>query len=370
MSNNQKLIEMLALAGVTVGGKNPWDVQILDNRLERRIFTGGSLAVGDSFVDKWWTANNLDQFIYTLANSELTNNVMGTGVWFSDLLSRVMNLQSVRRAFQIAKKHYDINDDVYRSMLDSSMAYTCGYWKDAENLEEAQRAKADLVCLKLGLGPGMRLLDIGCGWGGFAEYAAREYGVKVVGVTVSVEQAKVARERVQGLPVDIRVQDYRSILNEKFDRITTIGMIEHVGYKNYRTFFETVRRLLNSDGLFLLHTIGSPDSRTRGEPWVNEYIFRNGMLPSLQQLSGAAEKLCIIEDVHNFGADYDRTLMAWWNNFNDHWDEIRVRYDERFYRMWQYYLLSFAGMFRSRNLQLWQIVFSPSGVPGGYTSIR
>lgn len=254
-------------------------------------------------------------------------------------------------------------------MLDKQMSYSCGYWKDADNLDDAQVAKMDLICRKLHLKPGMKLLDIGCGWGSMVKFAAENYGVEVVGITISREQASYAQDSCNELPVDIRLEDYRS-LNEPFDRILSIGMFEHVGYKNYDTFMKICRRSLKDDGIMLLHTIGGNQTTTNGDPWILKYIFPNSMLPSCKQICKAVEERFVMEDWHNFGADYDRTLMAWVNNFDRHRSEIERDYSERFYRMWKYYLLSFAGAFRARKLQLWQIVLTPAGLPGGYSAPR
>jgi cyclopropane-fatty-acyl-phospholipid synthase len=254
-------------------------------------------------------------------------------------------------------------------MLDRRMNYSCAYWKNAETLDQAQENKLDLICRKLGLQPGMKVLDIGCGWGAFGKFAAEKYQVKVVGVTVSKEQVELGQKLSEGLPVEFRLTDYRS-LNEKFDRIVSVGMIEHVGYKNYSTFFETAHKCLSDDGLFLLHTIGSPVSVTSINAWTNKYIFPNAMLPSLAQLSSAAEKLFVVEDLHNFGKYYDDTLMAWYGNFKKNWGKIEKNYQPPFFRMWEYYLLSCAASFRARQSQLWQIVLSKNGVLGGYESVR
>lgn len=221
----------------------------------------------------------------------------------------------------------------------------------------------------MGFKPGMKVLDIGCGWGGFAKYAAEKYNVKALGITVSQEQVEFARASCQGLPVEIRLQDYRD-LKEKFDGIISIGMFEHVGVRNYTTHMKVVHRCLASDGLFLLHTIAGNSSVNTTDPWINKYIFPNSMLPSAKQITSAAEGLFVLEDSHSFGPHYDNTLMAWHSNFKKNWDKIKDAYDERFCRMWTYYLLSCAGTFRSRSNQLWQIVFSKDGVEGGYQSIR
>ena len=284
--------------------------------------------------------------------------------------ARLINLQSKRRAFIIGEKHYDLGNDLFQNMLDKRMNYSCAYWQNADNLDKAQENKLDLICRKIYLKPGMRVLDIGCGWSAFGKYAAEKYNVEVIGITVSKEQAELGRKLCRGLPVEIRLMDYRDV-NEKYDRIVSVGMIEHVGYKNYRTYFQIANKCLNDDGLFLLHTIGNSKSEKSIDLWTNKYIFPNGMLPSVAQLGIAIENLFIMEDWQNFGADYDLTLMAWYDNFEKNWGKIMNKYSERFFRMWKYFLLSAAGSFRSRcRNQLWQIVLSKNGIPGGYLSVR
>ena len=289
------------------------------------------------------------------------------------LKSKLFNLQSKARAFEVGEKHYDIGNDLYRAMLDKRMTYTCGYWKNAKTLDKAQEDKLDLVCKKINLKPGMKVLDIGCGWGSFAKFAAEKYKVKVVGITISKEQVKLGNEICKGLPVEIRFEDYRD-LNEKFDRIVSLGMFEHVGPKNYREYMEIVSRCLKDGGLFLLHTIGSAEIIKALNAWIIKYIFPNGVVPSMENIVKSIDRLFVMEDWHNFGAYYDKTLMAWYSNFVKGWPKLHKehseKYDDRFYRMWTYYLLSCAGGFRARKIQLWQIVLSKNGVPGGYKSFR
>jgi cyclopropane-fatty-acyl-phospholipid synthase len=253
--------------------------------------------------------------------------------------------------------------------LDARMIYTCAYWQNMTSLDAAQEAKLDLVARKLGLKAGMRVLDIGCGWGGAAQFMAECYGTSVTGVTVSRHQQQTAQRRCAGLPVEILLQDYRS-MNGSFDAIYSLGMFEHVGVRNYRTYLTKARELLRPDGLFLLHTIGSNRSSVATDPWIEKYIFPNGQLPSLAQIARAAEGLWVVEDFHSFGVDYDRTLMAWSANFERHWPEIAPRYGERFRRMWHFWLMASAANFRVRKIQLWQVVLSPKGVAGGYRSVR
>ncbi len=360
---------LLALADVEIGGSRPWDLQVHDERLFDRVMAHGSLGLGESYMDGWWDCERLDEFFYRVLRARLEDRIRPLADGLRALRARLINLQRSARAFQIGERHYDIGNDLYRCMLDKRMIYSCGYWKDATTLDEAQEAKLDLVCRKLGLRPGMRVLDIGCGWGGAAQFAAERYGVEVVGVTVSEEQVKLARGLCQGLSVEIWLQDYREVTGE-FDRVFSLGMFEHVGSKNYSTFMQVARRCLRDDGLFLLHTIGGNRSVSSTDPWMARYIFPNSMLPSAKQIAEAAEGVFVIEDWHSFGPDYDKTLMSWHRNFESGWESLRGRYDERFRRMWTYYLLSCAGSFRARKIQLWQIALSPGGLAGGYVAPR
>ncbi len=374
MSNTSKdfVAGLLAPADVRIGGDRDWDIRVHDERMYSSVLSGGSLALGESYMAGWWDCEALDQFFFRILGADLDKKVKGLKnvVWLG-LRALVTNMQGKRRAYNIGEKHYDIGNDLYQVMLDRRMNYSCAYWKNAADLDAAQEAKLELCCRKLGLEPGMSVLDIGCGWGAFAGYAAERYGAKVTGITVSKEQVALATKMCRGLPVEIKLQDYRS-LTGRFNRIISIGMIEHVGYKNYRTYMKIVDDCLADDGLFLLHTIGSSTSSRRGDPWMDKYIFPDGMLPSPAYLTKAAEGLFVLEDWHSFGPHYDRTLMAWTSNFVRNWEMLsrNGKYDERFYRMWTYYLLCCAGGFRSRKNQLWQIVLSKKGVPGGYESLR
>jgi cyclopropane-fatty-acyl-phospholipid synthase len=226
-----------------------------------------------------------------------------------------------------------------------------------------------LICRKVGLKRGDRILDIGCGWGGLLKHAAEEYGARGLGITVSKEQAQLAKQRLKQAKVDISYEDYRQLKGE-FDHVISVGMFEHVGPKNYRTYMKTAHKLVKDDGLFLLHTIGRNEPARASDRWIHKYIFPNGVLPAPRQIAKAIEGLFVMEDWHNFGAYYDKTLMAWFENFDKSWPKLRKSYDERFYRMWKYYLLSCAAAFRARKLQLWQVVLSKKGIPGGYQSVR
>jgi cyclopropane-fatty-acyl-phospholipid synthase len=366
----RRVKEILKGIDVEINGSRPWDLQVHDERLYARVLLRGSIGLGESYMEGWWDCQALDQFFTKLLSAQLDVKHKAPGQdlfhWLSNLF---FNKQSPSRAFVVGERHYDIGNDLYKAMLDKRLVYSCGYWKDVATLDEAQEAKLDLICRKLELKPGETVLDIGCGWGSFAKFAAEKYGAKVTGITVSKEQAALARELCADLPVEIVVQDYRK-LEGQYDHVVSIGMFEHVGHKNYRTYMEVAHRCLKDDGLMLLHTIGGNFSMIDVDPWINKYIFPNGILPSTKQIGAAVENLFVIEDWHNFGAYYDTTLMAWHANINRAWDTLAPSYSERFKRMWNYYLLSCAGSFRSRSNQLWQVVLSKDGVSGGYCSVR
>ena len=360
----RKMVEPL---DIRLDGDRPWDIRVHNPDFYKRVLCGGSLALGESYMDGWWDCEALDQFFERILAHRLDEKVKtspGISLW-TLLRTKIANPQCRSKAYEIGKKHYDIGNDLFTLMLDKWLNYSCGYWAKAKTLDEAQEAKMELICRKLGLRPGMKVLDIGCGWGGFDKYAAEKYGVSIHGITVSQEQVKFAAEFCEGLDVTIELKDYRD-LDGRYDRVVSVGMFEHVGYKNYRTYMEVVHRCLKEDGLFLLHTIGMNYSVTSNDPWLEKYIFPNSMIPSAKQITTAAERLFVLEDWHSFGQYYDNTLMAWYNNFTKNWDKLRAAYDDRFYRMWTYYLLSCAGGFRARRTQLWQIVFSKRGVKGGY----
>lgn len=365
----QKADELLALADVRINGSRPWDIQVRNDDFYPEVLCRASLGLGESYMDGWWDCPELDQFFFRVLRAGLESHVKKGAEYFCILRSVLFNLQKPSRAFQIGRHHYDIGNGPYRAMLDRRMIYSCGYWENATTLDEAQEAKLDMIFSKLDLSPGMKILDIGCGWGGAAQYAAERYGVKVVGITVSGEQAAYAKEACKSLPIRIRLQDYRD-LQGKFDRIFSIGMFEHVGYKNYGIYMQKVRECLADDGLFLLHTIGGNRSGYTIDPWIERYIFPNSMLPSAKQICAAIEEYFVLEDFHNIGGNYDPTFMHWYRNFAANWESLKNSYDERFHRMWTYYLLSCAGSFRARRNQVWQIVLSPKGVMGGYRPLR
>jgi len=361
---------LLDLAGIEINGARAWDIQVNDERFYRRVLSDAHLGLGEAYMDGWWDCERLDSLIHKVLRAGLEQKVKPLKLLLPVLSAKLVNLQKGRRAWQVGEHHYDLGNDMFRLMLDDRMVYSCAYWKNASNLEQAQEAKLDLVCRKIGLTRGMRVLDIGCGWGSFARFAAEKYGVEVVGVTVSREQIEFGQRMCAGLPVELRYQDYRD-LEGVFDRVVSIGMFEAVGVKNFKTFMKVVERCLEPEGLFLLHTIGTNTTDTAVDAWTDKYIFPNGVLPTPLQLTRAIEGRFHLEDWHNLNVNYAKTLLVWMERFDRNWKEIKaLGYDERFYRMWRFYLLSAAGSFTARRIHLWQVLLSKGGIENGYDAIR
>ena len=367
----RRVAELFAHADVIIGGTRPWDIRVHRDRFYRRLLAQGSLALGESYMDGDWDCDALDQFFDRVIANRLGATLgLTLPLAILILVSRLQNRQTLSRAKQAADVHYDLPVDIFEATFDRRLTGSCGYWANAATLDQAQEAKLDLVCRKIGLKPGDAVLDIGCGWGAFSGYAAQAYGVEAYGVTVSPVQVDYAKARYAGLPVHPLLQDYRQYAGPKVDHLVSMGMFEHVGSKNYRTYFECARRYMKDDGLFLLHTIWENERYPTIDAWQDKYIFPNGDLPSVGQVTSAVEGLFVVEDVHNFGVFYDRTLMAWYAKFQSNRSEMAARHGMRFCRMWDYYLLQSAGAFRCRHISVGQFVLSPHGVRGGYQSVR
>jgi len=380
----KKIKEMASQAGITVNGENPWDIKVIDKRVYKRIALDGALGLGESYMEGWWECDQLDELFNRLMKLYRSNDYASWKVRLDKFKRRLVNFQTIRGSKKVANLHYNLGNNFYKKMLGDAMAYSCGYWQDTEDLQESQNNKYELICKKLQLKKGEKVLEIGCGWGGLAKYMSEKYKCEVVGVNISKEQVKFGKKICENLPVEIILADYRHPKNYnpnniKFDKAVSVGMFEHVGPKNFRPYFRIIQNQIKDDGLFLLHTIGSNITGLSGNSWIHKYIFPEGVLPSCAQIADTSEGYFIIEDWHNFGPDYDKTLMAWYNNFDKYWNDeksnpeidlnLKGKSDQIFYKMWRYYLLQCAGLFRSRYCQLWQVVFSIR-LSGGYESIR
>jgi cyclopropane-fatty-acyl-phospholipid synthase len=368
---NDWAASLLAKAGVAVNGNNPWDIKVHNESLWERVATEGTLGLGEAYMDGWWDSDSLDQFFDRVLKADLAKEIRIRDLPLFDLVkAKILNPQTKSKSIEVAEVHYNIGNDFYEAMLDRNMQYTCAYYGNgAKSLLEAQEAKLHLICKKLQLKPGEKVLELGCGWGGFARFAAKNYGVSVEAYNISTEQIAYCKENSKGLSINFHLKDYREASDE-FDKVVSIGMCEHVGPKNYRTLFELAHKCLKKHGLFLLHTIGNSKSARSNDRWLAKYIFPGSVLPSPEQLGSAMNELFVLEDWHNLGVDYDTTLMAWLENFRASWSNFKEKYGDRFYRMWEYYLMSCAGIFRSRFCQLYQVVMSKNGLIGGWQSVR
>jgi cyclopropane-fatty-acyl-phospholipid synthase len=365
-----------AAADVRFDGLRPWDLRVHDPNLFADLLRRGSLALGEGYVAGRWDCHQLDELISRLlqarANRPLSRRAWAAMAW-ERLLDRVSNPQSLMRSFRVGRQHYDIDHRVYRATLDPRLVYSCGYWHGVDSLEEAQLQKLERICRKLQLQPGQRLLDVGCGWGALAAHAAEHHGVQVTGITVSAAQYLWIRERYGHLPIQVELCDYRSLpglLTQRYERIASVGMFEHVGPRNHAAFFRCMAELMDADGLLLLHTIGHGARVGGTDPWIDAYVFPGGRLPSAPELCVSSVPHLRLEDWENFGGDYVRTLLAWWQNFAGNWPHLESELGDSFYRFWRYYLLSCAGYFRSGQGQLWQLVMSRPDSPPVYRSVR
>ncbi len=327
----------------------------------RRLVRAPELGLGEAYMDRQLTIaqNDLEGFLTLLGRNVMRYgrgrlSVAARGP--ARLMRHLAQFNPAPVARRNVSHHYDLSNDFYRLMLDEDMQYSCAYFaEDSMSLEQAQAAKKRLVARKLLLEPGMRVLDIGCGWGGMALTLARDFGARVTGITLSERQLEVARARAReaGLEgqVEFRLQDYRKI-DETFERIVSVGMLEHVGVPHMRTYFNRVRDLLTPDGVALIHTIGRTTPPSSTSPWLRKYIFPGGYIPAVSEVIPAIERaglyLADLEVLH--GSHYARTLAAWRARFEAHREAIRARFDERFLRMWRYYLVLSETGFRELGM--------------------
>ncbi|MCM2304160.1 MAG: cyclopropane fatty acyl phospholipid synthase [Elusimicrobia bacterium] len=364
MTSEQAESDMRALlsrAGIAVGGGRPWDIRVADPEFYRRALTGGGPALGESYADGWWEADRLDEVFHRLFRAGLHER-LAPGPWpgLRALAGRFRDFRASLRSHGSAGARSGPGGDVFQAMLGARMSFTCAYWKGARNLDEAVEGGMELVCRKLELKRGMSVLDLGCGWGAFARYAAERHGVSVTGVDIDAERVKLGRELCKGLPVALRVQDHKEVRG-RFDRVVSIGLMENVALGDYRASMAAAAQCLKADGIALIHAVGRNDGALRVDPWLDRSLFPDGAAPTLARLAGAMEGHFVAEDVHNLGPHYDPTLLAWHDNLARRWPELRGRYGDRAYRTLKVSLLCAAGGFRARRSQLFQIVMTRPG---------
>ena len=365
MSSETFFRDLLGKGGITINGSQPWDLVVRDPRAYERILRDGSVGFGEAFMDGWLDCERVDLLADRAYRADLAAQVEVKHALFEAFKAKINPFGSRARSFEIGERHYDTGNDLFEIMLDEHMIYSCGYWHRATTLEQAQRDKLQLICRKLQLTPGMRVLDIGCGWGGLARFAAERFGVSVVGITVSKERLELGRKLCAGLPVELRYTDYREV-DERFDRVVSVGMFEHVGRRHYVDFFSACERCLEPHGILLLHTVGFLEEEPIN-PWYEKYVMPGVEFPTIANVVDSAGADLVLEDLHTWeGSHYDRTLMAWFERFDAGWDRLSHKYDQTFYRMWKLYLQGCAGAFRADRMRVWQFVFSKRGIPGGY----
>lgn len=343
-------------------GKPKFIIRVNDNIDKKLLLTSTSLALGEAYMDKKLDMEAgdlydaldivLEKFDEFSINENILSKLMFTSI-------------SKKNQKKEVSSHYDIGNDFYSLWLDETMSYSCAYFKNEEDtLYEAQRNKVDYILKKLQIKEGMSLLDIGCGWGYLLIEAAKKYKVQGVGITLSEQQYLKFNERIKEENLEeyltAKLMDYRDLekSNLKFDRVVSVGMLEHVGRENYNLFFKNIDVVLKDKGLFLLHYISGRKEHS-GDPWIKKYIFPGGVIPSLREIIDIGSEFnYYVLDVESLRRHYQKTLLCWYDNYNKNIDEISKMFDERFVRMWGLYLSSCAASFHNGVIDLHQILFS------------
>lgn len=347
------------------GQGRPVTVRLHDESLVRRILLNPDLGIGEGYMEGSFTIDDDDLHGFLALAVRNSQNAwrhpLHRFLWKLRYLSRVARQYNpAGRARRRVAHHYDLSGELYDLFLDSDKQYSCAYFRSPDDtLEQAQAQKKAHIAGKLRIEPGMRVLDIGCGWGGLALTLARDYGARVLGVTLSEEQHEVANERARaaglGNRAQFRLMDYREV-EGTFDRVVSVGMFEHVGAPHYREYFRTVREKLTEDGIALIHTIGRSTPPGANSPWIEKYIFPGGYIPALSEIMTAVEKEDFIsQDIEVWRLHYAQTLRHWHDRFVANEERVREIYDDRFCRMWRYYLVACEQTFRCNRQVVFQL---------------
>lgn len=357
MAFSKHLITYLfSRADIRVGGSRSWDIEVTDPRFFRTLMKRGSLGLGEAYMDGWWRAEDLEAFFYRCIKSNLYQASQSLPFHVRRrLLDKLNNQQNRNKSVRVARQHYNLGNDLFFEFLGHYKNYSCGYFRDTDDLCQAQLKKMQQICREMAFKSGERVLDVGGGWGEIARHVATNHECQITSINISDEQITHARRHCAGLPVEIKKLDYRD-LDKGFDKILVIAMLTHVGPKNYRVFMETLHRCLEPGGTVLIESVGSPTDKINCEPWTDKYIFPGGVIPSLRQIDRAIDGLFTRERTAEFGDYYHLTMRAWHENFTRAWPQLQLRYPEKVRLMFEYFFLSVAAAFRARSLLHWHIV--------------
>ncbi len=360
------------------------DIRVNDENFFKRIVLYGDIGFGESYMLNEWETSNLTNVIsFLLGNMKYIPTLSGARKTFSPVnllklinrIQHVLNPNSLKGAKQNISKHYDLSNEFFSQFLDRTMTYSCALFKDPDDtLEDAQIRKYDSLCKSTKLSKDDHVLEIGCGWGGFAIHAAKNYGCKVTGITISKKQYDLARERVRAAGLEDKVnivfEDYRKVKGE-FDKVISIEMIEAVGHRYFKTYFDKINKILKPNGVLGLQAIIIPDSRyseyRKSVDWLQKHIFPGGLLPSIAKINESlnASGNLNLYSLKEMGLSYARTLKNWYDNFQSNLGTVRaLGFDDVFIRKWEYYLCSCEASFLQRNINVVQMVYARPNNPG------
>ena len=365
---NKVVTHLFERAGLQIGGSKANNVVVHDDRFFKEVLLKGSIGLGDSYVEGTWDASSVDDVVFALIKSGVYNSILSQIYdTVGSVARRIQNLQDRIGSYQVIDEHYDLDYNLFLAFLDRYNQYTCGYFERTDDLDQAQENKLELICNKLNLREGDKVLDIGGGWGGLALYMTERFDVDVSIITLSRQQANHARKMCEGRKVKVHVCDYRDIpllfSSSSFDKVAAVGILEHIGHKNYRQFMKVVNHALIPEGRCLFQTLYSPANRILSNPWVRKHIFPNHELPPQNTIKSAASKYFQPADkvaFQDLTPHYVKTLLAWNERLNKAIDDKKINLEPKEHRKWNFYFLSCAGALRAEHMRVGQFVYDNS----------